>query len=290
MKKIYILTFVLLSMNSLIAQPNLQWIRPPYGTLKYYTMYQGVIPAPTEGANQNWNYATLNPSDIFALQYTDYNTLPVSAKNKFPTSTYVEAMPGVSLDITVINYYREYTDSLKRLGQQGSGGGLANTWGDIEAVFNIGYGDTTTSGTWFKYAGYGTLTTKFGTYNNVVALKRATTTFLYQTSPYFAPLMQIEYYNGNIVGSYIYHYTNASGIITQQTKATSIFPNPVNDQLTVYIPDFSKGIQYSLNDLNGKELLKGEIENPVICFHLSDLVPGMYLLKVGEKIFKIIKR
>jgi hypothetical protein len=290
MRKIYFLAFLMLTINYLTAQPSLQWIRPPYGVIKYYSMYQGVMPAPTEGANQVWDYSSFNPTDIFGLQITDFNTLPQSAKSKFPSATYVEAMPGYPLDITIINYYQEYTDSLKRLGQQGSGGGLANTWGDIEAVFNISYGDSTIIGTKFKYAAYGTLKTKFGNYSNVVALKRATTTFLYQTSPYFAPLMQIEYYNGNIVGAYIYHYANSSGISHQMFATFAVFPNPVNNLLTIFTPEIYKDKTYVLHDIYGKKLLSGKTESSSSVLDISDLLPGYYFLTIENKTIKFIKQ
>jgi len=278
----------LLLINSLIAQPALQWIRPPFGTTKTYTMFSGAIPAPSEGANQTWNYGTYNPSNIFTLQYMDYNLLPASAKNKFPTSTYVEAMPGISLDITIINYYQEYTDSLKRLGQQGSGGNLANTWGDIEAVFNLSYGDSTNSNTKFKYAAYGTLTTKFGTYTNVVLLKRANASFFYLTTPYFAPLMEIVYNGTAIVGAYIFNY-GTSDIKEHNTEALKLFPNPVKDHLNINIPANCKGKIITIYDQNAKEVICRTIENTDFSIDFSSFSAGNYFLKYDDKCIKFIK-
>lgn len=290
MKKIYFFTFILFSFNYLIAQPSLQWIRPPFGTLKNYTMYQGVMPAPTEGANQTWNYSTFNPTAVFTMEIMDFNLLPASAKNKFPTSTYVEAMPGYPLDITIITYFQEYTDSLKRLGQQGSGGGLANTWGDLQAVFNLGFGDSTTSGISFKYAAYGTLTTKFGTYNNVVMLKRGTTTFLYQTTPFFAPIMQIEYNAGTIAGAYIYSYSTSSSISDNKINSIAIYPNPVNETLSFISPESYNGLVYYILDMNGKQILTGTIENAITSIDLSKFASGNYILKTNDISLKFIKQ
>ncbi|MFZ4740086.1 MAG: T9SS type A sorting domain-containing protein [Bacteroidales bacterium] len=290
MKKIYFLLFALMSFNYLFAQPSLQWIRPPFGTLKNYTMYQGTMPTPTEGANQTWDYSSYNPTAIFGLQYMDFSTLPQSAKDKFPTSTYVEAMPGISLNITIINYYQEFTDSLKRLGQQGSGGGLANTWGDIEAVFNISYGDSTTTNTIIKYAAYGTLKTKYGTYNNVVMLKRGTSTFLYQTTPYFAPLMQIVYNAGSIVGSYIFYYASSSGLNENKASSIAIYPNPVNETLSFISPESYNGLVYYILDMNGKQILTGTIENAITSIDLSKFASGNYILKTNDISLKFIKQ
>jgi hypothetical protein len=71
-----------------------------------------------------------------------------------------------------------------------------------------------------------------------------------------------------------------------------IFPNPVQNDLTVELRDHSG--QFTILDLNGLEMLKEEITGPKATLDVSTLPDGVYLLKVVGKhavaVGKFIKR
>ena len=180
---------------------------------------------PSGGTNQTWDYSSYSPTAIGSGIYTDPTTLPTSSKDKFPKATYVEVWnypAAPSLDKAIIDYYYDSADSLVRLGQQGSGGNLANTWGDVQGVWNIAYGASKdarnqnmgsklTMGS-FTYAGYGTLKTKYGSYSDVVLITYPGGKNFFQTKPYFGMLMNILYSApSTIAGAYIYNYTAGTG-------------------------------------------------------------------------------
>lgn len=186
MKKITLLSSMLCVSVLMFAQPTLNWVRPPYGTTKTYNIHSGTMTEPTTGANQVWNYSSISVSNIGAGVYTDPATLPISVINKFPAATYVEVWTSPaapSVEQAIVDYYREYPDSLVRMGQQSSGGSNSSTWGDTQGIWNVSFGGSTNAtyqdqGTGqlatgvFTYAAYGTLTTPYGTYNDVVMITR----------------------------------------------------------------------------------------------------------------------
>lgn len=74
------------------------------------------------------------------------------------------------------------------------------------------------------------------------------------------------------------------------------YPNPTSDNLIVSIlNDFTNNkIEYSLFDIQGKQLMKGKIESDLTVIKIKNLSKGIYFLKVSEqnlsiKTVKIIK-
>ena len=284
------------------AQPVFTWVRPPYGTTKTYNMYQGTMTEPSTGANQVWDYSAHNPISIGAGVYTDPSTLPASSLNKFPTATYVEVwkIPAApSLDKAIIDYYQECTDSLVRLGQQGSGGGLANTWGDVQGIWNLAYGDSAdaryfiysnqlTTGK-ITYAAYGTLKTKYGVYTNVVMLSRNGGRAFFQTTPYVGMLMEIQYSAPNtIAGAYIYSYAGAAGIedLKPQHKA-SVYSISNSKEVKISMADYTGKVGVKVYDALGKEVFQNTLyfSNDSQNIDLHNLLHGIYFVQVRYENF-----
>ncbi len=287
----------LLACMSAMAQPILNWVRPPFGTAKTYNMYQGSMPEPSAGSNQVWDYSSYTPISIGAGVYTDPSTLPASSFNKFPTATYVEVWNqpiAPSLDQAIIDYYHDYADSLVRLGQQGSGGGLANTWGDVQAVWNIGFGDSAsaryfaysnvlTSGS-ITYAGYGTLKTKYGVYNDVVLISSNGSRAFFQTTPYFGMLMNILYSSPTtIAGAYIYSYSSGTSVdeLKPDQKA-QIYTVEDSHKVNISMTNYCGKAKVKVYDAIGKLVFQEDLtfSNDTKIIELENVHGGFYLVSV----------
>jgi hypothetical protein len=294
---------VLLSVFSLLAilvnaQPSLTWVRPPFGTTKTYNMYRGSIAEPSVGADQVWDYSALTPTNIGVGVYTDPAILPASAKDKFPTATYVEVWNypmAPSLDLAIIDYYYDCADSLVRLGQQGSGGNLANTWGDVQGIWKIAFGDSVNArygsnstsklvtGS-FKYAAYGTLKTKYGIYDNVVMFTHPDAKVFFQTTPYFGMLMNVVYSDATtIAGAYIYSYSGSTGVEgLTSSKKVNIYSTLKNNEIVIDIDGYKGNCAVKVINLLGKTVYQN-----VLIFNadkqtlsLNNVNKGIYLVEI----------
>ena len=68
----------------------------------------------------------------------------------------------------------------------------------------------------------------------------------------------------------------------------NLYPNPTNSHITVE-SDFTKEIDYELLTQTGQQVLKGTIKSRKEQIDISNLTPNVYLLKIGEQSFKILK-
>lgn len=298
MKKITLFSILSCLTAIVFAQPVLTWVRPPYGTTKTYNIYTGTMTEPSIGANQIWDYSALTTGSIGAGVYTDPLTLPPSVINKFPTATYVEVWTSPAaptVEQAIVDFYHDYPDSLVRMGQQSSGGSNYSTWGDVEGVWNIPFGGSTNanymdpmtgqlvSGS-FSYAAYGTLTTPFGTYNDVVMITLPGVKNFFTTTPYFGKLMKIVYSGPTtIAGAYIYSYGTSSGIDDVKNEQTiNIYPNPVSEDLLI---DFleSKIIRVEILNVLGEAILIQEISSSTLKINTVELSKGIYFIKTMDE-------
>lgn len=298
MKKITLLSMVLCSATLAFAQPTLNWVRPPYGTTKTYNVHSGSITEPTTGANQTWDYSAISVNNLGAGVYTDPSTLPPSVINKFPTATYVEVWTtpaAPTVEQAIVDFYREYPDSLVRMGQQSSGGSNSSTWGDTQGVWNVSFGGSTTakyldSGTGqltngtFTYAAYGTLTTPYGTYNDVVMITRPGSKLFFSTTPYYGLLMNVIYSGPTtIAGAYVYSYDFSTSVDAIQAKnELSIYPNPVSNELTLQFETNSTKTIEILNCLGAVEYTE-TTRNTSAKINTSHLSKGVYFIKTTDE-------
>lgn len=299
MKKFRLLSIILCSATLTFAQPTLSWVRPPYGTTKTYNIHSGSMTEPTTGANQIWNYSAISVNNIGAGVYTDPSTLPPSVINKFPTATYVEVWTSPtapSVEQAIVDFYREYPDSLVRMGQQSSGGSNSSTWGDTQGVWNVSFGGSTNAnyqdqGTGqlvsgvFTYAAYGTLSTPYGTYNDVVMITRPGSKLFFRTTPYYGLLMNVIYSSPTtIAGAYVYSYGASSTGINKITDSPvlNIYPNPVSDELTINLETTTTNIVEVINSI-GTTILKQAIHSSSTKINTSILSNGIYFVRTTNE-------
>lgn len=294
MKKITLLSSMLFISAFMLAQPILNWVRPPYGTTKTYNIHSGTMTEPTSGANQVWDYSAISVSNIGAGVYTDPATLPASVINKFPTATYVEVWTSPAaptVEQAIVDFYHEYPDSLVRMGQQSSGGSNSSTWGDTQGIWNVSFGGSSNAnyqdpGTGqlasgvFTYAAYGTLTTPYGTYNDVVMIIRPGSKLFFSTTPYYGLLMNVIYSGPTtIAGAYVYDYNFATTVSeANEVSAFSLFPNPVSNELTINFGN-SKIKTIELLNVLGEVILTKKISSSTIKINITELANSIYFVK-----------
>jgi len=59
-----------------------------------------------------------------------------------------------------------------------------------------------------------------------------------------------------------------------------IYPNPVLEQLNVYLPENSNQVKYAIMDVLGHELIKGEINNTMESIQVANLPKGVYFIRL----------
>ncbi|TNF47520.1 MAG: PKD domain-containing protein, partial [Bacteroidetes bacterium] len=81
--------------------------------------------------------------------------------------------------------------------------------------------------------------------------------------------------------------------LSEQKGGVQVYPNPFDQTITIVNNDGSEK-EYSLQDLNGKEIQRGFIVNDSNVLDLNCLSSGVYLLKIGSEsentVMKIVKQ
>ena len=81
--------------------------------------------------------------------------------------------------------------------------------------------------------------------------------------------------------SAINHSTTGDDII--------IYPNPTDNLINVKIENH-QSIEYTLYDLFGIEKISGKINSDILKIDISQLAKGIYILKIQDKSYKVIKK
>ena len=68
-----------------------------------------------------------------------------------------------------------------------------------------------------------------------------------------------------------------------------VYPNPIDDELTIVINNGNHLKEIELHTISGKLMYKDSMEGSFKVIKTSHLVPGVYILKVGEEYKRIIK-
>ncbi len=90
------------------------------------------------------------------------------------------------------------------------------------------------------------------------------------------------------VWEYMLTDPNTSGLTENETSSIVIFPNPVQNTLTIQLNESSGNTAFSVTNLAGGVVKTGEIEGG-IQLDVSDLPKGVYLLHVEEQVVRFVK-
>jgi uncharacterized protein (TIGR02145 family) len=113
-------------------------------------------------------------------------------------------------------------------------------------------------------------------------------------SRYFCPFSGVHRFKTlNVIGAPIrclkdVNYDSSAQIEEIKIDYT-VYPNPVVDQLNVVVDLSSIGSEYTISDMNGKILMKGQIPSQEFQIDMSGLSGGGYFINIEGKQKRIVK-
>jgi hypothetical protein len=90
--------------------------------------------------------------------------------------------------------------------------------------------------------------------------------------------------------------TNSTNIATNlEDSKIHLYPNPVKDELTLVIQDFTQGINYRIFDMSGRLLKNDQIRSETTQINMQNFRAGVYILHIDSKgqsiqSFQIVKQ
>jgi len=99
--------------------------------------------------------------------------------------------------------------------------------------------------------------------------------------PEYLPADACNYYEGEAEDYSVVLIGNGMSISDWDAEEPRIYPNPAQDYLSVKVPDPLDYKEYRILQLNGQELIRGEISEEVIS--LKSLAKGSYILELNHK-------
>ncbi len=300
MKKITLLLTLLLNIL-IFGQPvlNLSDINPLNITITAYNSSSNTLNAGTTGANQTWDYSSLvlsNPEDS-----TINSTATAPNSSSFSNPNFFIRID--SNGFTDYNYYNITLNKLEVMGASNDSGVYIN-YTDPETVFIFPFSYNQSVNDTYKtnspnsvirsktitYDAFGTLTTQFGTFTNVIRLKQqyiSTTNYLYfKVNPYQDLLSVSINTNGDGINDFIVYENSFLAIEKNKIEQKfSISPNPTNGFLTIQNINFKENeIFINVYDVLGNQIINNDkIESNSKNINLSDFANGLYLIKISNK-------
>ena len=109
------------------------------------------------------------------------------------------------------------------------------------------------------------------------------------TGPFYFTTPTPDEMNGtNATGLLLVPQTRGVGIKNLDAAAVFVFPNPVENYLTV--TGVNKNVKINLLDMNGQLLQSVFTQDNATNIDVSSLQQGIYLLQMGEQVVKFIKK
>lgn len=290
------LSFLAIAAN---AQPVLTSANSaPMGTKTFGYNITGNVTHTAAGASQTWDYsAVAYDATTFYFEEVPYSSLSQQTQDSFPLGNNVSKyVLNGNLIAHIVG--RMQSSFQATLGLAFSTGYQIYAVPDTFLTIPMHYQDTFDKR---EYDAYGTLTTPFGTYTNVVRIKEdlalaATPSnkfrYLYfQFEPYYNILMeyQVEKTTLEIDGKNFYNLDLSTSIFSANVEDNiQISPNPFNSQIIVKGSQLEYAVLY---DLTGKEIVCEQILlGNQTKINTSKVLAGIYILKVGNRNFKVLKQ
>lgn len=303
MKKILLISLLLTTRLAVFSQVVMENHVPPFGT--NYTLYN-VTNVPTlrdEGANQNWNFSNCTISPLISYTITNPADVPSSIIGNFPATTYVvriKIAPTINDD--PMDFIADKGTCYQKIASKSSGSGAPEPKTDTLIVFNQTFGGITYYNKLNnRYAGYGTLTLKQDTYQNVVQMKSVKTGTLdtliqfHQFLPHYQLLLSYQKNGTTITNGLYWQPTAATGLSTiTNNLSAEVFPNPFENTLQIKLENTLENIEINIFNSQGK-LIKSisTTAKNELAISTEELPKGLYAItiKTGDKLLnkKIIK-
>lgn len=297
MRKIILIALLICTL-SVLSQPvlNASDINPLNISQNEFSASSESFGIGNAGAFVIWDFSSLALTP-YGLSSSVSVTSGGTGSNSFPTSNFFVVSLSNSEYIT--GYYNLTPSKLEVLGFIDFTSSVVNfvnpsTVFQFPFLFNTSFTDTSQvsqnnaeSTETTTYDAYGTLTTAFGTYNNVIRLKKDEGNgFIsynwFKLNPYQELLTASINPVNSIINYSVKQPTNLATTQNQINNQFSIFPNPTSGNFTIKNLDFSENSTFvNIYDVLGNQIIKNDkIENDFKNINLSDLALGLYFIKI----------
>lgn len=257
------------------------------------------------GPNQTWDFSGLTVTFDGTFSIVSVATTPYASS--FPTSNIAEKYTSVGDPDPYYNFYESSPTTLEYVGDANSGG--TNLLIDHITRFQFPYiyntvindtyqyaGDPTIYAFTSTYDGYGTLTTPYGTYTNVIRQKTVEvdddftyTYYTWFTTNPFKIIMSLVF-----IESPLFSYNAISvsanftlGINTNnKEKLVAVYPNPTTSILNLQFSKDETIEKVVITDITGKTVMQQTEKTSQI--NVEKLTAGLYIIEAysGEKKFQ----
>jgi len=266
---------------------------PPVGYSDTVSVVLSGVNPGMGGANATWNFSTLTP--MAGGKFTIVNPANTPYASNFPSATNgIELSPftgGSSFE-----YYKVSSSKWEVVG-----GNITGSSGDDDTAnpktmipFPFAYNDMVTdtftkqNGTHtvdITYDGYGTLTTPYATYANVVRVKRefGGSDYYYDwftTTPYLMIVATYDNNNGRLtfIGKTL---INSVGNGPSVNATVTVAPNPVRSFASIRIGSVSSiSGKVIISDMTGAVIAELGIRNNEVKFSREGIAAGLYSYSV----------
>jgi hypothetical protein len=261
----------------------------------------GII-AGSSGANQTWDYSAIALTTIGTGSSTVVATAPFASN--FPQANYFVKSTTNGTSYYIIAKITT-TTKLETLALVTDTSILVNFTPNPQTQFEfpLTYNQTITDSyallvtptvnTTFtiKYDGYGTLITPFGTYNNVVRLKKLDGIFpvfsWYTLNP-LKQIVNIQFGSGGVTSASFYEYPNLQVTQNEVQKSLLLYPNPTSDYFTISKQN-NTTFEYKIFDLVGK-IVKNDKAKSNEKIDIEHLKYGSYIVQIIDEEGNISKQ
>lgn len=118
---------------------------------------------------------------------------------------------------------------------------------------------------------------------------------LHSTGKTYVVLTNNNNYSNYIELNYGYELKNGAsfednlGLQNAEMPEMLVYPNPAEDRVTVRI-DGANGTKAEILDLSGRKVAEQNLENGITTFDINKLQSGVYIVKCGGNVHKIVKK
>ena len=84
--------------------------------------------------------------------------------------------------------------------------------------------------------------------------------------------------------------TSVENVLADEQLSIVVFPNPVTDQLTVFLNEVRDNEVLCVYDITGKQVMRRRVEGAITILPVHDLTSGIYLVETGKRNARFIKK
>lgn len=160
------------------------------------------------------------------------------------------------------------------------------------------------------YDGFGTVKFSYGTQNNVyrIRTKQIDSTLINGNSIFGAvyeeiiwfrqsdgiPILRFVKQGPTFIYAYYASVDNVSALAESElSPSINIYPNPTNNLLSIKSDNGFLGLNFTITDQLGRQILTGKLSNEITTIDVSSFSTGVYFFQVGQEskqTFKVIKQ